>query len=753
MSIDTTDYAPVGIVDNRDILLNTLATGEVAATLTAIDWGQLWGGRWVIDGQSVAGLFSISYNPATDVTARLIVNNAALIPGAGSAATVTVHYYDRYQIDSNGNPLPGKGIAETLVYSFEAGSTRDLASFGSDTVLGAATATASPDLATLSTGSFMSVWQAAAGGGAIMGQVRSAGGVASGAAFAISSSSDAAAEGAPAVAALAGGRSVVAYTSLDGAGTHIAFRIVDANGNPGAEIAVSGASYDTAMPDVAALADGSFAIAWRSSGQVHVVTADANGNLQGGEQVYGSLGTAFSPSIAASGNSYVVAWGEIGDGNVYAATAGGAPLLVSGDGLAASVTTAAPLPTVTALAGGGFVVAWDSYANNPWGFAASDIFFQRFDAAGNRVGEMTQANIDGGGSRYDASATALSDGGFVIAWQSESGDFDASGLFGRRFGADGSALEAREFALNEMRQGDQANPVLSALANGGFAAAWVDTQDNGTVQVEARMLAGTDPGVPAPAVSLPSVSVSAPAPSPAPAPGPAPAPVPAPAPAPAPPISSGSSSGSGSSTGAAVSGTGGANLIKALAGGQTIDGLGGIDTLEYAGYKGLFDIQRTAGGVTVNDRFGNSGVDTLVNVERLKFADTSVALDIDGIAGQAYRLYTAAFNRAPDKGGLGYWIKMMDGGQALDQVAAGFTNSREFADLYGANASDAQFVELLYQNVLHRAAEGAGRDYWMGVLAGDMPREHVLGLFSESAENQAQVIGTITNGIEFTPWG
>lgn len=757
MSTDTTDYAPVGILDDRDVLFTTLRTGDLAATLTPIDWGLPTGGRWVIDAQSVPGLFSISYNPATDTTARLIVNDAALLPAAGSGVAVTVHYYDRYQIDGYGNPLPGKGIAETLVYNVEAGSARDLAGFGNEFALGAAAPAGNPELATLSTGSFIAVWQAP--GGNVVGQLRSADGAAQGQVFAISSSSDGAVEGAPAVAALADGRSVVAYTSTDGAGTRIAYRVLDATGKAGAEVVVGAAGPDTAMPDVAALGDGSFAIAWRSGGQVHVRSADANGNPSGVEQVYGTLGTAFSPSIAARAGGYVLAWGELGDGNVYAAQAGGAPILVSGDGLAASIATAAPQPAVTVLAGGGFVVTWDSYANSPWGFASSDIFFQRFDAAGNRLGDMTQANLDAGGGRFEATTIALADGGFLIAWQSAGGDFDGNGVFGRRFAADGAALDAREFGINEMRQGDQANPVLSALAGGGFAAAWIDTQADGTAQVEARVLAGAEPApvVSAPATSTAPEPVPAPAPAPTPAPAPAPAPAPVVTPAPAPSSgtgSTGNTTGSGSAIATAVSGSDGANLLKAMAGNQKVDGLGGVDTIEYGSYKSLFDITRTAAGTTVVDRFGAGGTDTLVNVERLKFADVSVALDIEGTAGQAYRLYRAAFDRAPDKEGVGYWIKMMDAGVTLEQVAAGFATSAEFKSLYGANASDAQFVGLLYNNVLHRSAEGAGYDYWMKALTElHTPREQVLAFFSESAENQAQVIGAIQNGIEFTPWG
>ena len=151
---------------------------------------------------------------------------------------------------------------------------------------------------------------------------------------------------------------------------------------------------------------------------------------------------------------------------------------------------------------------------------------------------------------------------------------------------------------------------------------------------------------------------------------------------------------------------------------------------------------------------GKAGAgDLLVNVERIMFADAAVAFDIDGAAGQAYRLYTAAFGRTPDKAGLGYWIGMMDGGVKLEQAADAFAGSSEFASLYGADASDARFVELLYDNVLHRAAEGAGRDFWIDALSKHgVARAEVLAQFSESAENQVQVIAAIQNGIDYLPW-
>jgi hypothetical protein len=148
----------------------------------------------------------------------------------------------------------------------------------------------------------------------------------------------------------------------------------------------------------------------------------------------------------------------------------------------------------------------------------------------------------------------------------------------------------------------------------------------------------------------------------------------------------------------------------------------------------------------------NGSSTKLANVERLQFSDQTVALDIKGNAGESYRLYQAAFNRTPDKVGLGYWINSMDQGHSLMQVAASFIDSAEFAEKYGANPSDAQYVQALYQNVLHRAPDATGYDFWLHALQ-IAPRAEVLVNFSESPENQAQVIGAIANGIGYTPWG
>ncbi|MFZ6723049.1 DUF4214 domain-containing protein [Undibacterium sp. Ji49W] len=116
-------------------------------------------------------------------------------------------------------------------------------------------------------------------------------------------------------------------------------------------------------------------------------------------------------------------------------------------------------------------------------------------------------------------------------------------------------------------------------------------------------------------------------------------------------------------------------------------------------------------------------------------------------------MYQAAFNRTPDKAGLGYWIGQLDkGAESLSHAAAGFVNSAEFKQMYGTNISDNMFLTALYNNVLHRNPDQAGFNYWNGRVAAGMTRPDILASFSESTENIAQVIGQISHGIEYIPF-
>jgi hypothetical protein len=182
--------------------------------------------------------------------------------------------------------------------------------------------------------------------------------------------------------------------------------------------------------------------------------------------------------------------------------------------------------------------------------------------------------------------------------------------------------------------------------------------------------------------------------------------------------------------------------------GAVIDGGPGMDTLSVGTFE-MFDFVSRVGNDYVVSNFLDGTAVRIRNIERLMFLDQVVALDVDGIAGQAYRLYQAAFNRVPDQGGLGFWIGKMDHGVSLFDAANAFVGSAEFTALYGGALSDTAFAQTLYQNVLHRAPDAGGLDFWVHALQSGYSRPELLVWFSESAENQSALADIIGSGITY----
>jgi serralysin len=188
------------------------------------------------------------------------------------------------------------------------------------------------------------------------------------------------------------------------------------------------------------------------------------------------------------------------------------------------------------------------------------------------------------------------------------------------------------------------------------------------------------------------------------------------------------------------------DLLRGWGGDDHLDGGEGIDTAIYSGAPAQYTIARSGDAVYLS---GPDGLDTLVDVERLQVGGFKIAIDVEGHGGQAYRLYQAAFNRTPDQGGLGYQMNALDTGLSLSQVAGNFIASPEFQFTYGA-LNNTQFVTQLYANVLHRAPDAGGLAFHVNNLNGGMARADVLVGFSESPENQAALIGVISNGMFYT---
>lgn len=197
----------------------------------------------------------------------------------------------------------------------------------------------------------------------------------------------------------------------------------------------------------------------------------------------------------------------------------------------------------------------------------------------------------------------------------------------------------------------------------------------------------------------------------------------------------------------------GADTIIGSAGNDFINGYGGIDTAVYAGNAANYTVRGADSTFSVT---GAAGSDTLLNVERLSFADKHIAIDVgaNDNGGAVYRLYEAALDRTPDAAGLGFWMDRLDDGAGVVDIAAGFIGTAEYKALYGAVTGNTELVTKYYTNILDRAPDAGGLAYWAGLLdSGRATTAQVLEAISDSAENIAAVAPLIANGFEYVPYG
>ncbi|MEM9144735.1 MAG: DUF4214 domain-containing protein [Pseudomonadota bacterium] len=102
-------------------------------------------------------------------------------------------------------------------------------------------------------------------------------------------------------------------------------------------------------------------------------------------------------------------------------------------------------------------------------------------------------------------------------------------------------------------------------------------------------------------------------------------------------------------------------------------------------------------------------------------------------------IYEAGLNRAADEPGLNFWINAFEGGFTLRQISQAFLDSVEFENSIGDPdvISDFDLVTGLYENVLDRAADDPGRDFWLSVLdQPDVDAADLLIAFARSTENR-----------------
>jgi len=131
-----------------------------------------------------------------------------------------------------------------------------------------------------------------------------------------------------------------------------------------------------------------------------------------------------------------------------------------------------------ALKGGAFVAAWEDDSQTGADASSWAIRGQIFNADGTKRGFEFLINTTTEGSQRDPQVTVLSDGRFVVVWEDATRDM----ICARAFSAEGVAL-GNEFQVNTTPTNGSPSPSVTALSNGGFPVAY--ETENSEVVVQA----------------------------------------------------------------------------------------------------------------------------------------------------------------------------------------------------------------------------------------------------------------------------
>jgi hypothetical protein len=359
-----------------------------------------------------------------------------------------------------------------------------------------------PHIATDPVGNFVLVWEndgGLNGDSDVFGQRYSSDGAKAGKQFQVNSYTVYNQIG-PAIAMDAAGDFVVTWSSKhqDGNGFGIFAQRYAADGSPrGSEFQVNVTTLgDQVHPAIAMDAAGDFVVAWLDTSNFHRIVArryDKNGDSMSGEidvstatKNTKNLGV-LNPRVAMdAAGDFIVAW-TLSKG-VGAETYRNIRVRqFDADGAASKPfqantadIDAASAPSIAMDATGDFVLIWDGEKDGN-----VDVVAQRYTADGTPAGKAFRANatIDGYQGAVSGQAVAMDAAGeFTVVWTSNYQNRDGSGVYARRYSADGEPADD-EFQISTplpadacpyppCHAGDQGNGAIAMDAAGSFTVVW-----------------------------------------------------------------------------------------------------------------------------------------------------------------------------------------------------------------------------------------------------------------------------------------
>ncbi|MDE1943037.1 MAG: NF038122 family metalloprotease [Betaproteobacteria bacterium] len=188
-----------------------------------------------------------------------------------------------------------------------------------------------------------------------------------------------------------------------------------------------------------------------------------------------------------------------------------------------------------------------------------------------------------------------------------------------------------------------------------------------------------------------------------------------------------------------------ANLNNMISGGGT-----GLDVVSYSGNYSDYTVTRISSGLVVTDLAGTGKSDALVGISRLQFKDVSVAFDLGGNAGIAAEMLGAVaggVSALSNPVNVGAALKLVDGGMGIGTLAQYELNAK-----LGAGFTNAQEIQLLYQNLFGKAPGTQDVSYWNGtIVSGQYSQESLAVLAAQSEINAVNInlAGLAQHGLEY----
>ncbi|MBN8518330.1 MAG: hypothetical protein J5X22_00980 [Candidatus Accumulibacter sp.] len=202
-----------------------------------------------------------------------------------------------------------------------------------------------------------------------------------------------------------------------------------------------------------------------------------------------------------------------------------------------------------------------------------------------------------------------------------------------------------------------------------------------------------------------------------------------------------------------LSGGKGNDILTGEMGSDTLYGEEGIDIAFFLGTKADYSVKPADSSWILTDRNpanGDDGTDTLINVERLHFTDTNVAIDMDGNAGKVARLLHAVFGPAAvqNKEYAGIGLSLLDQGLSYARLA-------EVAMRAAGKLTPGDIIDSLWLNVMTTPILAEQKSYFLGLLENGLAIGDLTVLAANSSQNSAQVelLGVMTQGLDYLPYG